>query len=278
MISNETLHCCFYDLYVLSWLAFAYAFQLFSYPLLAWAAVLFIGQFIRFGVPYLKYNRFGILFAVGYLLTLFVNRSDGLGLEHIKTLGWIFLFFILTYSFAYRKDKLKTNLMRSASPSDFDVVSGIASLVTYYLNWYYWLILPDGTLRIVGFVNGKRLFGVYRDPNFASILAILAIVFGFIAVFNRWQNRKFSLVLLVANVIVQVMFISLSYSRTGIIGLALAGIMIGIAYLVRARRRVRSGNYPVANGRSAWLPYFQLCSSACFWCSIRYGIPLTSIA
>jgi hypothetical protein len=243
MISNETPFIVVFMIYTfLSWLAFAYAFQLFSYPLLAWAAVLFIGQFIRFGVPYLKYNRFGILFAVGYLLTLFVNRSDGLGLEHIKTLGWIFLFFILTYSFAYRKDKLKTNFNAlSITFQILTLLAGIASLVTYYLNWYYWLILPDGTLRIVGFVNGKRLFGVYRDPNFASILAILAIVFGFIAVFNRWQNRKFSLVLLVANVIVQVMFISLSYSRTGIIGLALAGIMIGIAYLVRARRRVRSG-------------------------------------
>lgn len=241
-LSNETPFLIVFLIYTfISWLSPFFLGSLIAYPLFLWAGLIFVTYVVRFGRNYLKHILPGAVFMASYCITLILNRHYGLGLDHLKTLGWIFIFNIAIYGFAYRKNKILCNL--HAVNITFQILTFLGSglsLVTYFLRYSYMLVMPNGEVRVLGFVNGKRLFGIYRDPNFASVLAVAAIVLAFFMYFQKKQDRKF-LYFLVPNVLVQIMFIGLSYSRTGLISLILAAGMLIIGLFARSRQKVKAG-------------------------------------
>jgi hypothetical protein len=237
-LSNETpFLIAFLCISFYAWLAPAVYSNYLSYVIVVWAAVLMLAKLLVHGPKFLKTSLFGIGLALAYVVTLALNLRHGHLMVQLRSLIWIGMFSIIVYGSALIREKLYHNT--KALVTTFVILTFLASLVSlisYYTEWDYFMKLPDGTIALVGFFN-QRLFGVYIDPNFGAMFATLSILASFAYyLFSKRKKVLFSIFAAV-NLIVQYLFIGLSFSRTGLILFSFSAIYIAIAYFVRARRR-----------------------------------------
>lgn len=237
-LSNETpFLVVFLCISFYAWLAPAVYSNYLSYAIVVWAAVLMLAKLLVHGPKILKTSLFGIGLALAYVVTLALNLRYGHLMVQIRSLIWIGMFSIIVYGSALIRKKLYHNTkVLVATFVSLTFLASLVSLISYYTEWDYFLKLPDGTIALVGFFN-QRLFGVYIDPNFGAMFATLSILASFAYyLFSRRKKVLFSIFAAV-NLIVQYLFIGLSFSRTGLILFSFSAVYIAIAYFVRARRR-----------------------------------------
>lgn len=238
-LSNETsflIVFLFYSLY--SWLGPVMYRSYLAYPLALWGAILFIAQIIRFKLSYIKHNIFGILFVLSYTVTISINLYRGKVLDQIQTLVWVVIFSLLIYSVSYRADRIRKNL--KAIGVAFQIMTFITasiSLYTYYSGMEPWYTMPDGTIALVAFLQ-NRLFGIYIDPNFGAFFACISLFFGF-CYWLLGKRRAWSTILVTISMIVQFLYIGLSYSRTGWGCLVVEMILVMVAFTVKLYRKAK---------------------------------------
>ena len=90
----------------------------------------------------------------------------------------------------------------------------------------------DHSYALVGLLN-NRLFGIYIDPNFGALFATLSIYFS-LYYFLKEKRKIWQTFFNVVNIIVQILYIGLSYSRTGLLIAITTGILYIIGYVVTA--------------------------------------------
>lgn len=221
-----------------SWLGPVRNLQFLSYPFAAWAALIFITKLAVYKGPFVRYNIPGFLFALSYAVTLVLNRHFGQFGTQLRSLVWICVFNLLIYSAAWNREKLRFNLCAVSVTYQFlTLFASVFSLYTYYARWLPWLEMPDGSFALVGLLN-NRLFGIYVDPNFGALFAVLSVSCS-LAYFLVGRRRAWRTVLAVFNLIAQVLYIGLSYSRTGLVISALMFLMYLIAFTVKQFRTAR---------------------------------------
>lgn len=175
------------------------------------------------------YDFLLVAFLISFSISIVLNINLS-PLGNIKVLAWQAVFLLLFFS------AIKT---RRISEKFFDVFQGIlisfgflmsfASLLMFFTRFNYRIVLTQKTnpLRI-GFVE-NRLFGAYTDPNYASVMAVIVIVFSLYYLMQRklhWGMKTF----LIFNVFVQISYIALSGSRNGLITLLFACGVGGFFY------------------------------------------------
>lgn len=175
-------------------------------------------------------NKYLILvyaFLAAYVVTIFLNRDLNL-LGNIKTLIWSVIMMIALFINEYSKDKEKvmTDIYRISRAVVIAtlIISGIA-LLQFFFNFNFWVRRVDGHLIPQGYY-AARLWGIYVDPNQACNVSIISLALSVVLyINNKLLNRK----ILILNIIVQYLFIVLSGSRGGEIGLVF--MLIGIFYI-----------------------------------------------
>ena len=153
-----------------------------------------------------------ILFLVVTGMSCLFNIKYGLT-DNIKTLVWTSIQLLLLYTIYVRIGKEKTILLCKRL---FNIViavwmvAGIVSILQYMFQIGYYVELGELAKR-QGFVD-NRVFGVFNDPNYASVTSLYVIVMS-LYLFQK-TKKKFLKGYYVLSLVVQYTYIVLSGSRT----------------------------------------------------------------
>lgn len=160
---------------------------------------------------------FAIAFFISFILSFLLNIEYGYA-DNFKGLVWMGLHFFTI--FACDLDRDEQDYQREFSVltifylAVFFVMSA-ASFAQYLANYSQELYLDTHT-QLAGFVWG-RLWGVYRDPNYGSVFAVIAIVLS--VYYIRTRKALLIRIFLILNAVIQFLYLTLSGSRTGIVTL-----------------------------------------------------------
>ena len=171
-------------------------------------------------------------FLVVMLISTVINRQyDFFG--NIKTTIFTAIQFFVFLSIAggmNRKQIKKTVRIAGDVLAAFMLVCSIISIVQFVLQIGYSLEDVNGQARVCQGFFESRLFGIYQDPNYASVTGIISI---FLCMYNFTKvNRVFFRIFYVINIIVQYMYIVMSGSRTAEMCL-LASVFLGAFFVIR---------------------------------------------
>ncbi len=186
----------------------------------------------RKGLKKIEY-LFPFLFILMGIISAIVNYHYEL-LSNIKTLTlmsahFTFFYMLNTHWENGKSKELVTRLMQGFIAIWF--VSSVVSLAEFVVGYSNILDNTHGDLsgRRLGFYD-QRLFGAFGDPNYASVLAIVAICF--CAVFlTRKGNNIFLKIYYITNIIVQWMYIVLSGSRTALLSICVGVGVVALMFL-----------------------------------------------
>jgi O-antigen ligase len=202
--------------------------------------IIFFKQFIN--------NKFAwvlIAFAVSNALSILLNDKSSY-IEGFQGFIWLVFQISILYifdsqkTFEYYYSEFKKLLVIFLS---FTVIANIISIWMYYSGVS---VPPISGNYGQGYVWG-RLWGVYVDPNNGAILSsagILICIF-----FSLIFKRKWVLLLLAFSALIEIVYISLSGSRTGIVCTSI-GIAVIVGVLTHRNKLLASRNV-----------YFKFCTA-----------------
>ena len=170
------------------------------------AMFLFLASFIVSMLIYLRYdakNNFITLIYLSFYFLLLYLIDEKRDLEKLKKefrfFAWIFVIYM--------------------------AICVAVSLTQMFVGYsYVYKVQPDNYEVITGFIWG-RLWGVFLDPNVASVMAVIACYF---SVYFFFHYKKIVLkVIMVINVIFQVFYIAFTDSRTALVSI-FASLFVGL--------------------------------------------------
>ena len=181
------------------------------------AGIVFIYRLFNYKRFILNNVVLAILFAflVSYVISMILNLRYGF-ITPIKTFFWMVLQYCLLLATdqnrsidSYRKEITFVSVFYLI----YMAVAGLISIIQMFLR-YGTVTVINGQYVKSGFVWG-RLWGVFTDPNYASVMAVIAILFSLYYIYTcgkKWQKA-----LLWVNIIIQTLYIGFSDSRTGMV-------------------------------------------------------------
>jgi len=179
----------------------------------------------------MKYIWLLFAFLVSYVITMLLNRQYGF-IQPLQALVWMtFQYFIL-----FLKDPAQAP---DRAKKEFRVLSWIYCIYTFCCALASFLLLVFSyskidferqPIKLAGYVWG-RLWGVYTDPNYASVLSIASVFLGIYLV--KCYKNVFVKIFCGINTAFQIMYIAFSDSRTGLVCLAVGGAFYAYARLVK---------------------------------------------
>ena len=152
-------------------------------------------------------------FTVSYIASMLINIRY-FNINSVKTLLFMGMEFCLLLATDDRKsfEDYKSEIRLFLRIMWFYMfVSAVASIVLM-LCGYSSIVERNGQTVMAGFVWG-RLWGVFTDPNYGSVLAAMTVIIALYE-FKGSKNRLWR-VLNIINIVVQALYISFSDSRTG---------------------------------------------------------------
>ncbi len=162
---------------------------------------------------------FTVLFAISFAISAVFNIKYGYA-DNFKGFIWMCLHFFTLFACDVDRDEKeykKEFHILSIFFMMVMLVMSTASLVQFFINYSFEQYNPDYT-RLAGLVWG-RLWGVFRDPNYASVFASISVVMS-LYYFKKYKSVV-GRILLILNMFIQLAYIGFSDSRTGLVTLFL---------------------------------------------------------
>ena len=188
--------------------------------------VIHIRRFLK-----MKYIWLLIAFIGSYGISMLLNLKYGF-LEPLQAMVWmVFQYFIL-----FLKDPEQP---REQTEKEFRIISWVyliymlcASILSFLQLLFNHSIMDytKNPAQLSGLVWG-RLWGAYTDPNYGSVLSIVAIFIGIYLV--KCYKNIFVKILCGANAVIQVLYIAFSDSRTGLVCIAAGGAFYAYVRLIK---------------------------------------------
>lgn len=222
----------------------------FSSPVISlvqWPTVFLGGFIILYRLinfkDYLKTKGIFILFGfvASYVLSAVLAINYGGG-NYASIRYFIFLVFIvgILYATGDKADKEYNKKRFSVLSFYFILCTALMSLISFFmLVMNVSEVLPQeaGPTVVIGIAWG-RLFGAYWDPNIGAAMAALSVT---LSVFHFSGKKVINKVLLVLNIILQVLFITFSDSRTGRVTLFLTvTVYLGLVIAKRPFGKIKN--------------------------------------
>ncbi len=134
---------------------------------------------------------------------------------------WVIYFLIVFSTKKYKSiDSCKKDIkFISVIFLSYTTIAVVASLLLFVFDYSFIRIMPDGGEYNIGFVWG-RLWGVFINPNngaISSAISILILIYGFITYKRLWIK-----ILSVISIVLHLLYMVLSDSRSGAVVLAVA--------------------------------------------------------
>jgi len=173
-----------------------------------------------------KYDLFLILFLVVMCISSLMNMNYGI-FENIKMIMWQAIYFLIIFQYGKdygKKDKMNSYFQLVLMISWF--FSAIVSLGMFIIQYGVKIPMSNRYYPLrMGFL-GNRLFGVFPDPNFGATISVVVIILSVYYLLNKADLKNWMKAFHILNIIFQIMFISLSGSRSAVIVLL---IVLGVA-------------------------------------------------
>lgn len=197
-------------------------------------------QMIR--VKKFSYNIFLFLFLIIMGISSLLNYHYSLG-ANIKILLNEGIYLLVIYEFCHNRNYSK-HIVETFAKLLIAIwfVMVTISNIMFVFQMQYSVKLPNRfhPLRL-GFLE-NRLFGVFSDPNFASTICLVSIIFSFMFMFQKQIKNRTVRLFLYINSFLCLSFILLSGSRTGLIEtlaiVFIAGFVLLNQYLVKKEKSV----------------------------------------
>ncbi len=182
------------------------------------------------------YNFLLLVFLAVMFISLIVNRQyDFLG--NIKMLIWQAIYFLLIYQIGIKMDKGFLKKVQWLIIIGIFIIS-MVSLIMFLVQYKYAVLIDSRNLPLrIGFIE-SRLFGAYIDPNFGSVMAMIAIGFAvnLMIVDEKVRQSKVK-IFLIASIVLQLIYIMLSGSRNGLVVLLVTFFLYVFIYLYHLQKR-----------------------------------------
>lgn len=198
------------------------------YSALAIAGVLILAVdfLMHFTMFKSKENIILFIFLIVCVISSVLNIEYGI-VSNVKTIVWSAIQFFLVFSIVNIKSeneicRTMDRVMKISSAIWF--VGVLASLVQFFTRTGYVSPFEDFSRR-QGFVEA-RLFGVFTDPNFAAVTSIMIVLFCWLLL--KDCNKKWVRGYYITNIVVQLIYIVLSGSRTALYGGVVLSFIIGM--------------------------------------------------
>lgn len=165
----------------------------------------------------IEYNRLLIAFLLIFLLSSIINMKYGLT-SNLKLLAWNAILILNVYEFS--RQNIELAFFYSMIERILIVwlfLMSLISIVMYFIQFSF-IRYGDGVLdRLrIGFLE-SRLFGVFGDPNYGAVMALIAIIFSMYYLIEKKATTLVTQIFLIFNVLLQVAYIILSGSRAGLL-------------------------------------------------------------
>ena len=216
----------------------------FSLIFILWGALLVVRNVFITKIDYKKfYVIIPSLFILGYLITIFLNRDSNV-VSNFKSLIWvIIIFFVLLLG---DKDKSINDVIEDVKRiSSFIVVPTFAisgySLLMFFFNIKYWTVKAGG-IRVPQGYFAARLWGIFADPNEACNIALIALMCSIVLIYLYKGKKKGIVIFNIVNIVVQYIYIVMSGSRGGAVGLIfllIGSLFIGFQYIFKRRIKIK---------------------------------------
>ncbi len=154
-------------------------------------------------------------FMASYIVSFVLNLQYA-NINGVKTLAFMGMQFCILMATDKRKkfDDFKGEVKLIFGIFSFYMLLAALTSIILMLCGYSNITKRNAQTILSGFVWG-RLWGVFTDPNFASILSVMTLLISLYAI--TVYKKKFWRAVNIINIILQVLYISFSDSRTGIV-------------------------------------------------------------
>lgn len=173
-------------------------------------------------------------FLASYLLSWALAPRPAGALESMQGFVWLCLEFLLLYVWAGKPTvfEIKRDLRVFLGVfCAYVLVASVVGLCMAVAGFSYSNATDVMQQRNIGIVSG-RLWGVYSDPNYGSVFAAVSVL---VSIFLLGRSgRRAAKAFAVANVVVQLSYIALSGSRTGMLSLVVSTVPLLILLIVRS--------------------------------------------
>lgn len=226
----------------------------------------FYNVFANFCFKKIRWYPLLLLFIGSYAVTILINYKNGY-FQNLQELYYMVVFYLIVLSLGGTRDKtaIKRLFVLSGSLVVFIFTVSMLWSIFMFLNGYGEAIVVDGRTVYQGF-NEARLFGVFSDPNYASVNAITALLISLILIYlTKKKFFKFSLYLCV---LIQFIFIVLANSRTSRVTFFFV-LIIGAWWGLKEKYGIKKGGVRVLSGT-----LFLVLAIALLWRTATFVLPV----
>ncbi len=219
--------------------------QLLYQGLVLFGIVLLAFDFFTFAVMFkTKYSLFLVLFYVACMLSVIFNFKYGI-VSNIKVIAWML---IQTFVFA----AVDRSVPREHHRKYFRYASELVALVWFiFVIWSLGMFIAGTHIYIknpattygytrIGFVEG-RLFGVFTDPNYASVCILFTMLMTACNMFLSKEHiafRVYHIIMLIAD------YLYVLLSRSRMAELCFIAVLCMVAFFV-SKRLLEKHSFPV---------------------------------
>lgn len=177
-----------------------------------------------------------LLFAASFVLSAVLSARYGI-LENAQGFIWLTLEFGCLYlcDVCASRKRLKHDLAVFAGVFvGYTLVASSIGLYMAFANYQDGYEVRYMVRNIVGIFQG-RLFGLYSDPNYGAVYGLISMLFGW----WLFALRKVAPIFLIAsvNTLIQLFYIGLTGSRTGVYGSMVLGAFLAILFFCRLLKK-----------------------------------------
>jgi len=173
----------------------------------------------------LKKNRWTydillLLFIVIMCISSLLNMKYGL-FGNLKFIVWQALYFFIVYDNGISRDRNKSDQLLSIISGTLIVIWTslvVVSLGMFLTQYNYSIQLSRVNPLRIGMLEG-RLFGVFSDPNYGSVMCVVTIFLSLYYIFSKKYSNKWLLTGVYVSIFLNISYIILSGSRNGLITL-----------------------------------------------------------
>ncbi len=170
-----------------------------------------------------------LVFLLSYFITTALNLKYGISTQ-LKTGVWMAMHFLLLFATDNRKDKAYYKKQINILFIIFEgyvFIANIISLLTLVTKYskMFTFVSGDYVHKVLSGFYWGRLWGVYTDPNYASVFTVISAI---ISLYFAFNFRKISIIILsVISNILNLLYLTFSDSRTGLVTMFICiGILI----------------------------------------------------
>ena len=192
----------------------------------------------------LTYEPLLMIFLVVAAISSLINIKYGY-FDNLQSILWQGIIFFIVYNVGkeFYSDKVFFNTIHWVLIISWFLLV-MVSIFMFLINFQFSEMVFGGTKHLrLGFI-GARLFGVFVDPNYASMVCIMTIIMS-IYQFLLKSTNKWVKVFLGLNIFFQLSYISMSGSRSGLLVLVCI-VFLGAFYIVFQKQLSKARNILVA--------------------------------